>query len=211
MGEWLKWMAWAVFFAGGLLLALYATLFDVWTVPTDDPLLSASIEPTLSAGDLVVLSRHGSPGRSDLLRCPDPQAPGRFVVARAIARSGEKITLESEFASVDDRRTPSPHACDPPSRTMRDPSTNDDVELSCNIEDYGGVEFTVLRAAAHPSPPMQTTVTGGLWFLLSDNRHLHLDSRDYGPLDTQACKHIVFRIVSAGGIGDSKSRFSIIW
>jgi signal peptidase I len=211
MGGWLKWMAWAVFVAGGLLLALYATLFDVWTIPTDDPALSASIEPTLSAGDRVVLSRHGSPGRSELLRCPDPQAPGRYVIARAIARSGERIALDDEVVSVDDRRTPSPHACEVPTRTLRDPSTNDDVELSCTIEDFGGTEFTVLRATAHTAPRTHATVTGGLWFLVSDNRHLHLDSRDYGPLDTQACKHIVFRIVSAAGISDSGSRFSIIW
>jgi len=49
--------------------ALYWLLFDVWTVPVDDPLLSASIEPTLGAGDVVVVSRHTSVAARNLLRC----------------------------------------------------------------------------------------------------------------------------------------------
>src|SRR5277367_4775363 len=113
MGWWLKIVGYAASVAGLVLLALYALLFDVWTVPKDDPMLSASIEPTLTAGDVILLSRHGSVGRSNLLRCEDPQAPGRYVIARAIARSGEKIALDGETASVDGRRTPSPHACEP--------------------------------------------------------------------------------------------------
>lgn len=211
MGGWLKFLVWAVAVVGGVLLALYWLLFDVWRVPSDDPLLSASIEPTLTGGDLLVLSRHGVPGRSELLRCPDPQAPGRYVVARAIAWSGETLLLDNEIASVDGRRTPSPHACNPPTRTMQDPSTKDDVELSCAIEDYGGTEFTVLRAAEHPEPPTKTTVERDRWYLVSDNRHLHLDSREYGPIDARACEHIIFRIVGRGGMADRQSWLSIIW
>ncbi len=211
MGGWVKAVGWSVVVVGGVLLALYGVLFDVWTVPIDDPLLSASIEPTLTAGDLVVLSRHTSPGRSDLLRCPDPQAPGRYVIARAIARTGELITLDEEIASVDARRTPSPHACENPTRIMNDPNTNEDVTLACTIEDFGGAEFTVLRALTHALPPARATVQTDRWFLLSDNRHIHVDSRDYGQLDIRDCKHIVFRIVGPGGLADSKSRLSIIW
>ncbi len=208
---WLKLASWAVVVVGGALLALYGLLFDVWTIPTDDPMLSASIEPTLTAGDLVVLSRHETADRSELLRCPDPQAPGRYVIGRAIARGGEKIVLDEELVSVDSRRTPSPHACEFPTKTMRDPNTNDDIDLSCAIEDFGGVEFTVLREVAHPEGPTRATVESGRWYLVSDNRHVHVDSRDYGQIDARACKHIVFRIVGAAGFGDSASRLSIIW
>jgi signal peptidase I len=211
MRGWLKLLFWAVAIGGGVFLVLYETLFDVWRIPVDDPVLSASIEPTLTAGDLIVLSRHGTPGRSELLRCPDPEAPGRYVIARAIARSGENLALDGEIATVDEHRTPSPHACESPTKTMFDPSRNEDIDLTCSIEDYAGTEFTVLRSAAHPVPPMHVTVQPGLWFLLSDNRHLHLDSRDYGQLDTSNCKHIVFRIVGVRGISDSRSRLSIIW
>jgi signal peptidase I len=53
-------------------------------------------------------------------------------------------------------------------------------------------------------------VTEG-WYLLSDDRHVHVDSRDFGALDVTACQHIVFRLVGAGGFGDDKKRLSVIW
>ena len=83
-----------------VLLGLYAIAFDVWTVPTDDPMLTASIEPTLSAGDLVVVTRHGSIDRGNLVRCIDPQEPGRFVIARAIAKAGDQITRSSASTAI---------------------------------------------------------------------------------------------------------------
>jgi signal peptidase I len=210
----LKLAFWTTVVVGGVLGLLYAVLFDVWVVPADDPMLSASIEPNLSAGDVVVLSRAGSIGRGNLLRCSDPQAPGRYVVARAIGHSGDKVSIEDERVLVDGRRNPSPHSCDVVSRTLRDPSTNDDVVLVCNVEDYGEVEFDALRSAATEGSgtlPTNATVEPGRWYLVSDDRHIHVDSRDYGSVDPAACKHIIFRIVGAAGFGDGKSRFSIIW
>ena len=153
-------MAWVVFVAGGLLLALYATLFDVWTIPTDDPVLSASIEPTFSAGDLIVLSRHGSPGRSELLRCPDPQAPGRYVIARAIARSGERIALDDEVASVDGRRTAKParvRGADADHARPEHERRRGALLLDRGLRRRSSSR--VLRANAHPAPPTQATVT----------------------------------------------------
>jgi signal peptidase I len=205
---------WTIAVVGAFLGLLYAVLFDVWVVPADDPMLSASIEPNLSAGDVVVLSRAGSIGYGNLLRCSDPQAPGRYVVARAIGHSGDKVAIEDERVLVDGKRNPSPHSCDVVTRTLRDPSINDDVDLVCNVEDYGGVEFDALRSPASVESAATTTnatVELGRWFLVSDDRHIHVDSRDYGSVDPAACKHIIFRIVGAAGFGDGKSRFSIIW
>ena len=180
---WLRFACWAVVLVGGVLLALYELFFDVWKVPTDDPMLSASIEPTLTAGDIVLVSRHGAVERSEVLRCPDPQAPGRYVIGRAIAKAGEKVALEEELVRVDSTRIPSPHACGVPAVTLRDPNTNEDVDLTCSIEDFGGVEFTVLRSPAHPEAPTRATVESGRWYLISDNRHVHLDSRDFRAVE----------------------------
>jgi signal peptidase I len=202
---------WTIAVVAGVLGLLYAVFFDVWVVPGDDPMLSASIEPNLSAGDVVVLSRAGSIGYGNLLRCSDPQAPGRYVVARAMGHSGDRVAIEDERVLVDGKRNPSPHGCDVVSRTLRDPSTNDDVDLVCNVEDFGAVEFDALRSATQRTPPTNATVELGRWFLVSDDRHIHVDSRDYGSVDPAGCKHIVFRIVGAAGFGDGKSRFSIIW
>ncbi|HEY6461585.1 MAG TPA: S26 family signal peptidase, partial [Polyangiaceae bacterium] len=112
MRTWFKLVAWVAGILGGVLLLLYLFVFDVWRVPSDDPMESASIQPTLAAGDLVLVTRHSSVERGNLLRCPDPQAPGRFVIARAIAHDGESIDVTSEMVTVDRTRLPSPRACD---------------------------------------------------------------------------------------------------
>jgi signal peptidase I len=210
MGTVLKLTFWLLAVLGVILGVLYAFFLDVWVLPTDDPMLSASVEPNVSAGDVLVLGREGTVGYGNLLRCADPQAPGRFVVARAIAHAGEKIVIENEIVLVDGKRTPSPRACDAIQHTLRDPTTGEDVDLTCSVEDYG-IEFDALHLSAHPLPATSATVEPGRWFLVSDDRHIHVDSRDYGAVDAQTCEHILFRVVGAGGLRDAKSRFTIIW
>lgn len=211
MRIWFKFVGWVLGIVGVVLGVLYVGFFDVWRVPTDDPMLAASVEPTLSAGDLVVVTRRSQPARGNLLRCPDPQAPGRFVVARAIGHGGDKLEVTGEVVSIDGKRTPSPRACDPPQEVIHDPQTGDDETLACSVEDYGETTYSALRSPDHPEAPTRVTVEAGRWYLLSDDRHVHVDSRDYGDVDGNACQHVVFRIVSAAGFFDSKKRLSIIW
>ena len=210
MRTWFKFLAWLGGIVGVVGLALYIFAFDVWTVPTDDPMESASIEPTLSAGDVVLVTRHTSVNRGNLLRCPDPQAPGRFVIARAVAKEGETLELDRESLTIDHTRIPSPRACDPASVTVHDPQSGDDLVLACSVEDFGERDFSALHSNVAPEPPSKAVVTAG-WYLLSDDRHVHVDSRDFGTIDVATCQHIVFRVVSAGGFGDDKKRLSIIW
>jgi signal peptidase I len=205
-------MAWVGGIVGIVLAALYYFVLDVWTLPVDDPLLAASIAPTLEAGDVVVVTRRGSVERGHLLRCADPQAPGRFVVARAIGTYGDRVDISGEVVSVDGRRTPSPRRCDPPRSTVRDPAKNEDVELYCGVEDYAGTSFSALRNGEHPEPPSKAaTIEPGRWFLVSDDRHIHLDSRDYGQVESSTCQHILFRLVGPTGFSDAKSRLTVIW
>jgi signal peptidase I len=210
MRTWFKLVAWVLGILGVAALVLYIFVFDVWTVPTDDDMESASIEPTLSAGDVVLLSRHTSIGRGNLLRCPDPQMPGRFVIARAIASPGENIEVRDEVVNIDGKRMPSPRACEPPEVLVHDPQSNEDMTLRCSVEDYGERDFGTLRSVDHPEPPTKVHVESG-WYFLSDDRHVHVDSRDFGQLDPASCQHIVFRLVSKAGFGDSKKRLSVIW
>jgi signal peptidase I len=211
MRTWLRIVAWLAGVCGVALLVLYLFFFDVWTVPKDDPLLTASIEPTLSAGEVVVVTRRTSVNRGNLLRCADPQAAGRFIVARAIGHSGDKVELRDEVVSIDSRRTPSPRGCDPPTMVLFDPQINEEIPLTCSVEEYGEMAYSALRAPDHPEPPTRALVEPGRWFVVSDNRHIHLDSRDFGQMDPATCQHIVFRLVGAAGFGDSKKRLSIIW
>src|SRR5271170_1511897 len=126
MRTWFRILGWVLGVVGAVLLVLYLGFFDVWTVPIDDPMLSASIEPTLSAGDVIVFTRRTDVARGNLLRCADPQAPGRYVVARAIGRCGDVIDVAGEVASIDGKRTPSPRACDPPFVMIHDPQSSED-------------------------------------------------------------------------------------
>ena len=207
----LQLLTWGMGLLGVVLLGLYLFALDVWRVPEDDPLLSASIQPTLAAGDLLVVTRRTGIGRGDLLRCADPQAPGRFVVARAIGEGGEMVALERELVSVDGHRAPSPRGCDVAKVTVFDPNRNDDIELDCSIEEFGDTTYAALRARDLAAPPTKTTVESGKWFLVSDDRHVHLDSRDFGQIDPATCQHIVFRIEGRRGLGDSRTRLSVIW
>ena len=95
--------------------------------------------------------------------------------------------------------------------TVYDPTINDDVELGCSVEEYGETDFSALRASKHAEAQRTATADIGMWFLVSDDRHVHLDSRDFGQIDPSTCRHVVFRIVSAAGFGDSERRLSIIW
>jgi signal peptidase I len=211
MGTWFRILAWLTGITTIVCGALYLLVFDVWRVPGDDPLLTASILPTLAPGDLLVVSRHPGIGRGQLLRCADPQAPGRFVVARAMGEGGDHLAIDSEIVNIDGHHTPSPRACDEPRVTVFNPNTNEDEELNCSIEDYGETTHPTLRAATRLEPPTRLTVERGKWFLVSNDRHLHLDSRDYGQVEGASCQHIVFRLVGAGGVFDSSRRMSMIW
>jgi signal peptidase I len=211
MRTWLKLVVWMAAMAGAVGLVLHLFFFEVWRVPSDDPLLAASIEPTLSAGDLVLVTRHTSVDRGELLRCADPDAAGRYVVARAIGRYGDQVEVKDEVVLLDGKHVPSPRACEPPSVTVHDPRIDDDVTLSCSVEEFSDLTFSVLRARERGEPPTNVKVEAGKWFLVSDDRHVHVDSRDFGEVDAHSCQHVLFRLVSAAGFTDAGRRLTIIW
>jgi signal peptidase I len=128
-----------------------------------------------------------------------------------MARWGDNLDLNGEFVGIDAHPVSRPRACDPATVTVRNPATEEDIVLGCSIEEYGEGTYSVLRSTDHPEPSSKVTVEIGKWYLVSDDRHIHLDSRDFGQMPSTACQHIVFRIVGGGGFLDSKARFSIIW
>ena len=82
MRQWLRGLLWL---AGILLVAgllLHAFVVDIWVIP-DDPVLGASLAPTLSDGDTVIVLKRGTPEFGDLVRCADIEDPTAFVVGRA--------------------------------------------------------------------------------------------------------------------------------
>ncbi|KYF82556.1 signal peptidase I [Sorangium cellulosum] len=199
---------------GTLLLlgvVLRALVLDVWTVP-DDPMLGASIAPSLAAGDTVVVLTRGTPGFGELVRCPDPETPGGHIVGRIAGVPGDTVEVDHGSLVVNGHRYDAEVACTEPTLSIVDPATGNQVQLSCDMVTMGpGLH---LRATGR-KPPLErrhrVEVRPDTVFLLSDNRSYHDDSRDFGLQPRAACnQRIVFRLWGAGGWADDQRRFTFV-
>ena len=211
MRTFVKFLLWGGGILGAIVLGLYLAVFDFWTVPSDDPQLGVSVQPTLQAGDELLVMRHGFPSFGQLVRCGDPDAPGRFVVGRVVGQPRDVVELFAENLTVNNHREVSPGPCDPPKYPMVNPATGEELTLGCNREEFAGTTHSFLRANEHPERDARFIVDEARVFLLSDNHHLHLDSRDFGQINPAICQHITYRLWSSSGISDSARRFTFIW
>jgi signal peptidase I len=202
-------MLWALAILSLIGFVLYLTVFDAWTVPGDDPTFVASIAPNLYEGDNLLLLKSSELKPGHLVRCADPDAPARFVVGRIVAQGGDKVALD-EVVVVNGKRNPSPHGCTDGQRVMRHPVTGQDVKLTCAVEDTNGNEHEALRDMEHPLGEMRSVVESGKIYIVSDNRHIHLDSRDFGQVSPSTCQHIVYRLWGTTYF-DASRRFTFLW
>jgi signal peptidase I len=211
MGKYQKGFLWTVGLLGGAALILRALLFKVWTVP-DDPVLGASVGPTLAAGDVVLVLTRGTPGFGDLVRCRDPEEPTRFVVGRVAGVEGDTVETDGFRLTVNNRKYDSHSAC--PERTFRvpHPSSGSEMELNCDVVDMGGGwHYRGHNPAPVLSQKTRADVGAGMVYLLSDNREHHDDSRDFGQLPRSSCaERVVFRLWGKSGWGDTKRRMTFI-
>jgi signal peptidase I len=205
-----RFIGWVGGIAGAIGVILYVAFLDVWVAPTDDPQFVVSIEPTLSGGDTLVLLRHGTPAIPDLVRCSDPDAPGRFVVGRIVGEGGDKVGVVSEAVDVNGSHVPSPRSCSIPTSTLRNPATGEDEKLTCSQQEFGGITFDALRLNGNADPTKLVEVPSAQVYLVSDNRHMHLDSRDFNAVDPSTCRRIVARLWSKRGWYDDQRRLSYI-
>lgn len=192
---------------------LRATILDVWTVPDDDPRLSASIQPTLEPGDVVIMLRGGTPGFAELVRCTHPEEPGRYVIGRIFGEPGDRIYADGHTVKINGTATRTERACSEAKFTVDDPITGEPVELGCSIEEIGGTWFMRARGNGPRTTAgkLETEVTEGNFFLVSDNRYHHYDSQDYGVVPIESCtQRIVFRLWSKNGWEDSKKRMMVV-
>ena len=199
--------------ACGVIAGMVALFFTAWTVPSDDPQLAVSIEPALSSGDLVLVTRGTGASDGALVRCADPDAPGRYVIGRVIAHGGDNVEFNAGTLLVNDQVPASPVACEPRDAHLRNPATQEDVDLNCYLEELAGTTHPVLRNAAGKTldRDLKTTVEPGKVYLVSDDRALHLDSRDFGPIAPATCQRIAFRFWGLAGWSDAKKRLTVLW
>jgi signal peptidase I len=192
-------------------LVLRALVLDVWTVP-DDPGLGVAMAPSLAPGDHVILLTRGKPGFGELVRCPDPETPGSFIVGRIAGVPGDMVETDASQLIVNGTRYDAETGCLDPDLTINDPTTGHPVKLKCDVVTMGGGRH--LRAVGRRPPlerALRTEVRPDTVFLLSDNRSYHDDSRDFGLQPRSACKQrIVFRLWGRGGWSDEEHRLSFV-
>lgn len=192
-------------------LVLRALVLDVWTVP-DDPGLGVAMAPSLAPGDHVIVLTRGTPGFGELVRCPDPETPGSFIVGRIAGVPGDVVETDGAQLAVNGKRIDSESACPEPDLMITDPTTGNQVKLKCDVVTMGGGHH--MRAVGRRAPlerPLRTEVRPDTVFLLSDNRSYHDDSRDFGLQPRAACKQrIVFRLWGKEGWSDEQRRLSFV-
>lgn len=206
-----KGLGWTLAILAVIVLGLRALVLDVWIIP-EDPSLHASIAPTLASGDVVLVLTRGTPGFGELVRCPDPDTPGGYVVGRIVGVEGDTVETDGHLLTVNARRYDAESACPEPKMFIKHPSTGNDVEIGCDVVAMGGGKH--MRGTSPKGPlerKLRHEVRPGTVFLLSDNRNFHDDSRDYGSMPRDSCKQrLFFRLWSKGGWADEGSRFTYV-
>ncbi len=213
MRKLMRFLAWTAIIVGVIVGVARATAIRWWRVPADDPFLEAAIAPTLRGGDLVILWRLTKPKFGDLVVCPEPDAPERVVVGRIIAEAGDKVEVEAQKLSINGRSAHTEEACKYPRFSVLHPTTGSEIEQGCSMEGLAGHLHKRGGTGGHKMMPraVNTRVESGKVFLLSDNRLLPYDSRDFGQVDVDTCTEtVVFRLVSAEGFFEVESRLVFI-
>lgn len=211
MRKLLRVLAWTTGVLAVLVLLLRLTFLRLWTIPEDGH-LSASLAPSLAAGDIVIVLFRGERGFGDLVRCPDPEDPQRWVVGRIVGLEGDKVRIERGTLTVNGRRYDTQESCDEGTIMVPHPRSGHPVEHSCARVELGdGWHFRSMALTASAESPREHTVGPGRVFLLSDNRTFHDDSRDFGAVPKESCtEQILFRVWGKEGFFHDERRFVVV-
>src|SRR5262249_9787569 len=128
----------------GIIYGFDAYFLEEWVVPGSDPMLVASLAPTLGEGDMIrILKSSGAP-LGHLGKCTNPRGTGDDIVGRVIAEAGDEVRIEGERPSVNNRSNTVLRTCNP--QVVRNPITGKDMRLNCLWEEHSkGIR--VLREA----------------------------------------------------------------
>lgn len=210
MRKFLKFIAWTTGIIAVVAIVLRATVLRVWTIP-DDKILGASIQPTLAAGDVVLVWTRGDREANDLVRCTDPEDPQRWVMGRIYGSQGDTVSVENGIVTVNGRKYATSEACVKDAVEIEDPVSGATKNLKCaRVEFAGGWHFigSGPDASGRDEPHK---VGPGRVYLISDNREDHEDSRDYGAVDAATCRDkVVMRLWGKKGFFDDSRRFDYI-
>lgn len=208
-----RFLVWTAVILGLVLGVLRAVAIRWFWLPTDDPVFEASIAPTLEGGDLIVAVRLTHPTFGDLVLCPEPEAPERYIIGRIVGEGGDSVQLVNGNVFVNGKGFRSERRCDPSRFTIIDPSSDQEIEQHCYWEALANHLHMTGSVSGFKVRPEEREfdVEEGTFFLLSDNRLFPYDSRDYGLVEVATCKEtVVARIVSPRGWMDAARRLDYI-
>ena len=105
-----RFLIWGGLIIGLLVGALRFVAIRWVRIQADDVVLSASLVPSLYGGDLILLQRVMKPTLGDLVLCPEPEYPERYVIGRvageALAGSGSNGSDRRRIRLPDWRKDP---------------------------------------------------------------------------------------------------------
>lgn len=211
MRKFLVGLSWVLGILAVLAIIGRIALFRVWTIP-DDRALNASLAPSLSSGDVVLVLFRGDRDFGDLVRCPDPEDPQRWVVGRIVGEQGDRVQIGAGLITVNGKRYDTTESCPENELEVPHPTDGRPIKHICSrIELGGGWHYRAMAPEVSMEAPREHTVGAGRVFLLSDNRSFHDDSRDFGAVPAESCKEqILFRVWGKDGFFDAEHRFDVI-
>jgi signal peptidase I len=199
---------WVIGIGGAICLLLHILFFDTWVIPETDQLLVTSILPTLHPNDRILTARRSNPIAGQLARCTSPEPGSDYVIGRVMGVGGDTVVIDSGRVSINGKLLASRHAC--PKVKMVHPITQEEITLACATEDNGAWTYDYLLSPERPEGPRTAVVEQGKLFLVSDNRVIHKDSRDFGLIDATTCEHVVFRLWGDSFV-DTSRRFTVLY
>ena len=201
-------LIWLAVICGALGVLAHLFLVEAWRVPHGDNQFPASIAPTLAVEDLVLVRRNGPLAVGELARCASPR-DGSYVIGRVFGVPGDHVEVVNDRVTTNGKPLGASHAC--PLVMLPHPITQNLVKLSCGVAETGAWTFQYLTLPENgTSGRSQADVEPGKVYLLSDNRVMHDDSRDFGQVDLAGCQHVVYRLWGEKYADDSR-RFNLLW
>jgi signal peptidase I len=205
----IRWLLWGGAILGAIGLLLHLFFFDAWVVPRDAEIpFAASIFPTLAPEDKVLIHRGKTPGFGQLVRCASPLSPGAFVVGRVFGVAGDRVEVSDAAVMTNGKAMGTRHNCEP--KTIAHPATGNLLTLSCSVSDISGSPFEYVYLAGAQTGAHMAQVEAGKLYLVSDNRTIRQDSRDFGQIEASTCEPIVYRLWGEK-FSDASRRFTVLW
>lgn len=209
MRSFVRGTAWLAGIFGAIGLLLYLFVFDTWLVPTfDNPQSNVAMLPALQPDDRILTLRGRQPLFGELARCVSPDPTQAFIVGRVMGVPGDLVEIDNGVVVTNGKPVPTRHQC--PAVTVLHPVTQSPVLLQCNVSETAGWSYQYLTTRDYGDGHHAAQIDAGRLYLVSDNRHMHKDSRDFGPVEASTCEHVVYRLWGSSFL-DGSRRFSLLW